>query len=190
MNMLEEVELDELNELLSTDESTEEVRKRFQITDLSSMNWALRKLSALKKEQDEEWKLLVAEQLRIQKWYDKQNDASDNSRRFLEGLIGEYAKAQRAEDPRWMQKTPFGRVGFRKQQPEWVYEGDKTLDYFLTSEWVETCVRVKNELNKTNIKEAFKVVGSNLICIDTGEVIPGVQIVERAETMTIKLEGA
>jgi len=189
MNMLEEVELDELNELLSTDESTEEVRKRFQITDLSSMNWALRKLSALEKDHDGDTSLLNSEYHRIAKWYDKQSNSYQNSKQFLEGLIGEYAKAQRAEDPKWRQKTPFGDVSFRKQQPEWVYEGDKTLDYFLTSEWVETCVRVKNELDKNKIKETFKVVGDKLICISTGEVIPGVTITDRDPVMKITLEG-
>lgn len=188
MNMLEEVELDELNELLSTDESTEEVRKRFQITDLSSMNWALRKLSALEKDHDEDTDLLNSEYHRIAKWYDKQSNSYQNSKQFLEGLIGEYAKVQRAEDPKWKQKTPFGAVSFRKQQPEWNYEGEKTLDYFLHSEWVETCVRVKRELNKTKINETFKVVGNSLIAIDTGEIIPGVTITDREPVMTIKLE--
>jgi len=188
MNLLEEVELDELNELLNSEEPFEEVRKRFQITDLSSMNWALRKLSALDKNRSEEKALVQVETERIQNWFDDQNTSYQNSKQFLEGLIGEYAREQRVEDPKWKGKTPYGLVSFRKQQPEWRYEGEKTLDYFLHSEWIETCVRVKHELNKTKIKETFKVVGNSLIAIDTGEIIPGVQIVERAETMTIKLE--
>jgi len=117
--------LTKLNELLSTDEPIEEVRKRFQITDLSSMNWALRKLSALEKDHDGDTSLLNSEYQRIAKWYDKQSNSYQNSKQFLEGLIGEYAKTQRAEDPKWKQKTPFGAVSFRKQQPEWIYEGDQ-----------------------------------------------------------------
>jgi len=189
MNLLEEVELDELNELLNADEPIEEVRERFRIKDLSSMNWALRKLSALNKNRGEEVDLANTEIERITVWAARQDIPYQNSKNFLEGLIGEYAKAQRAEDPKWKQKTPFGAVSFRKQQPEWVYEGDKALDYFLTSEWVETCVRVKNELNKAKIKETFKVVGNSLVAIDTGEIVPGVTITDRDPLMTITLEG-
>lgn len=189
MNLLEEVELDELNELLNSEEPFEEVRERFQIKDLSSMNWALRKLTVLNKNLEEERLLAQAETQRIQKWYAKQAEANQNSVDFLEGLIREYAKAQRANDPKWKQKSPYGLVSFRKQQPEWKYDDEIALDYFLRSEWVETCVHVKHELDKTKIKESFTVVDEKLIVISTGEVIPGVMVTNRDPVVTIKLEG-
>lgn len=196
MNNLQQIELDEIEEFIQSEYSTEEIKaeikQRFQITDLNSLNWALRKLSALDTQQKEIAELRSAEIGRIEQWFQSQTSGIERSREFFEYLISEYAQAQREVDPKWKAKTPYGAVGFRKQQPEWVYaEDDSLTKYLIGSEWEKNYTRTKIEPNKAEIKKSqiFKAQNGKLINTVTGEVVPGVEIIEREEKITIKVEG-
>ena len=188
MNWLDEVELGELGEIFADDVTTEQLEQRFKIIDLSSMNWALRKLSALSKNHAEEFELANAEIDRIQSWFKKQDEAFQYSKQFLEGLIGEYAKEQKDVDPKWKgSKSPYGRVGFRKQQPKWDYNDDELINYL--RENAPRYVRTKYEADKNQIKEFFIAKDGKLVNPASGEVIPGITITDREPVLTIKLEG-
>jgi len=188
MNQLETVELDELNELLNTEEPIEEVRERFQIKDLSAMNWALRKLSALEKSHREDTDLLNAEYGRITKWYDKQSHSYNGSKDFLEGLIKEYAATQRVIDPKWKgSKTPYGAVGFRKQS-KWDYGDEKALVKYLETSF-SFLLKVEKTPMKAEIKKDFIAVNGKAVNKITGEILPGISINELDPVVTIKLEG-
>lgn len=191
MNWLESIEIDEIEVITATEETTEERNERFKITDLASMNWALRKLTALNKNLGEERLLADMEVQRIQKWYAKQVEANQNSANFLEGLIKEYATQQRVIDPKWKSKTPYGLVSFRKQQPKWEYDDESLKKYLVGSEWETDYTRTKVEPDKVKIKESqiFKVQDEKLINTATGEIVPGITVTNREELVTIKLEG-
>jgi len=197
MNWLEEIELDEIEIITATEETTEERNERFKITDLASMNWALRKLSALQKVNNEDLLLFHSEIYRIEQWFRKQNEANKNSVDFLEGLVKEYATTQRVIDPKWKSKTPYGLVSFRKQQPKWEYGDEEALTKYLAdSRWdfENGCVRTKQETDKNKLKELittdkFRVGNGKLVNALTGEIISGVTITERDPIVTIKLEG-
>jgi len=191
MNWLDEIEVEELEPVFHAEESEEQLKERFKITDLASLNWALRKLSALSKSHTEELELVNAEIQRIQEWFAKQDETYQYSKQFLEGLIGEYAAEQRKADPKWRQRSPYGYVSFRKQQPKWNYNDEVLEEYLVGSEWEKDYTRTKIEPDKTKIKESqiFKVQGEKIINTVTGEVVPGVTVIEREPTVTIKLEG-
>ena len=71
INWLDEQEAEELQEALAMVETGKE--DRFQITDLSSLNWTLRKLKALEKSHNEYLALLNEEVARMRAWFDKQS---------------------------------------------------------------------------------------------------------------------
>ena len=103
MNWLQDEELEELSEFLttSTNGAEGENSERFTITDLASLNWTLRKLTSLDKKRLEEVNLVNAELDRINLWFAKQDMAYQSSKQFLEGLVKAYASEQRAIDPQY-----------------------------------------------------------------------------------------
>ena len=188
MNWLENIELEEL-ETMFTEENEDQLKERFKIKDLSSLNWALRKLSALEKSHAEESELATIEIARIRAWFDKQDQSFQQSKNFLEGLIGEYAKEQRVIDPKWKsKKTPYGVVGFRKQQPKWNYGDEDKLVDFMEENGLDDLVKIEKKHIKADLKKLLIVKDGIAVNPRTGEVIPQITVDEQEPLLSIKLE--
>ena len=187
MNWLQDEELEELAEVLQSVGVDDEGKQRFQITDLSSLNWALRKLSTLDKRHNEDLALCNAEIHRITKWYEKQDASYQGNREFLEGLVKEFAKQQRTIDPKWKQKTPYGVVSFRKSK-KYDYGDEEKLVKYLTDNGMGEFVKVVKTPIKAELKKALSIKDGKAIFTSTGEILPEI-VVEETEDVTIKLEG-
>lgn len=185
INWLDEQEADELHEALATVEEGKE--DRFQITDLSSLNWTMRKLAFLEKSHNEDLLLFHAEIDRITKWFEKQKESHQSSVEFLEGLVSEFAKAQRVIDPKWKQRCPYGVVSFRKAK-KFDYGDEEKLVKYLTENGRGEFVKVVKTPIKAELKKALTVMkDGKTIFTNTGEVLPEI-VVEETEDVTIKLE--
>lgn len=190
MNWLQEEEIKELNEFfpVSTNEVGGEQKERFSITDLSSLNWVLRKLAVLEKNHNEDMLLFHAEIDRITQWFEKQRESRQSSVEFLEGLVEEFAKAQRVIDPKWKQKTPYGLVSFRKSK-KYDYGDEEKLVKYLSDNGMGELVKVVKTPIKTELKKALTITkDGKAILTSTGEVIPEIYV-EEMEDVSIKLEG-
>ena len=188
MNWLQEEELEELTEFLtaSTEEVEGEQKERFAITDLSSLNWTLRKLSTLEKSHNEDLLLFKEEIDRINKWFDKQKESYLGSVEYLEGLVKEFAKAQRVIDPKWRQRSPYGVVSFRKAK-KYDYGDEEKLVQFLSDNGMGEFVKVVKTPIKTELKKALTIAkDGKAIFTSTGEVLPEI-VVEETEDVAIKL---
>ena len=180
MNWLDKIELDELEVVL--------VEQRFRISDLSSLNWTLRKLSSLDKNRAEEVTLANAELERINVWFARQDITYQASKNFLEGLIREYATQQRVIDPKWKQKTPYGLVSFRKGK-KFNYGDEEKLVKYLVDNGMGEFVKVVKSPIKAELKKALTITkDGKVIFSNTGEILPEITV-EEVENVTITLEG-
>jgi len=185
MNWLENIELEEV-ETMFTEENEEQLKERFKIKDLSSLNWALRKLKVVEKAYNADKALWDEEIARLTKWFNKQSEGHNNATMFLEGLISEYAKAQRVIDPKWKQKTPHGHVGFRKAK-KFNYGDEEKLVQYLADNGMSEYVKVVKSPIRSELKKVLTIVEGKAIFTSTGEVLPEI-VVEETEDVTIKLE--
>ncbi|MCC2378562.1 host-nuclease inhibitor Gam family protein, partial [Bacillus wiedmannii] len=96
MNALQQNELVEVNEL-------QDAEQQFEIHDLESLNWAFRKLTALKAQEKEVTTLANVERDRITEWEKSELKPIHNSISFFETHIRRYHMEQLAADPK--QKT-------------------------------------------------------------------------------------
>lgn len=187
MNWLNDAELTEANDILFEDEA--EQKERFKITDLATLNWAMRKLSVLDKKRAEEVAVANAEIERIQTWFAKQDKQYQYSKEYLEKLIEDYAKLQHEEDPKWKgSKTPYGKINFHKQKDQWEYD-EVALVAYLEKERKTSLLKVKKEPIKELIKDFFTISNGQLVNENTGEIVPGVTVTARDPKLSIKLEG-
>jgi hypothetical protein len=182
MNSLQQRELEEMEGL----ELNEETKERFKITDQEQLNWALRKLSALKVKGNGIDELAAKEIERITSWRTQEQESINHSKSFFEGLIMEYAHNCRKEDPSFKNvKTPYGSIGYRKQQPKWNYD-EKLLVSYLEGEELYDYVRVKTEPMKTEIKKQFKVKDGRVYDIN-GQVVEGITVETLDDALDIKV---
>lgn len=183
LNALERFELEDINEVI---EKTEE-KERFKIKDLDQANWALRKLAALKKQEEEINELAQKEIDRIKVWQEKELAGIERSKQFFESLLAEYLMNERQNNPKFKISTPYGKVSTRKQQPKWEYDEEKAIKSLKEAGHVDL-IRIKEYLDKTAIKKAVTVVGGQVVD-ENGVIIEGIKVIEQPERVVIKVEG-
>lgn len=167
------------NKLIQND--LEEVRKEFRIENLESATWAFRKLRAISAKEADIKAIASQEISRINAWMENELKQYEDDRDYFEGLLSQYYRTEKEKDKRFKLSTPFGKVT-SKETDKWNYEDEEALlNYLKTSE--PKCVRVKEEVNKTELKKIYK----NGVNEETGEILPFVKIT-RELSITVKAE--
>lgn len=174
LNPLVESEINEIDEVI-------EESSGYKVTDLDSANWCFRKIAALNEKIKENQDLAAKEKLRIETWEQRENESAKQSIEYFEGLLKEYYMRLKEENPKAKLTTPYGKVSSRKST-KWNYTNEESLFQYLKENNADL-IRVKEEINKTELKKAYKE-GVNT---KTGELLPGVEISEE-ESISIKVE--
>lgn len=183
VNPLFQFELDEL------EQQEHEERQSFQVTDLDSLNWVFRKLAAIESKKKDVNALADAEVHRIESYRQKELDKLKSNEEHLQTLVSEYAARRRAEDPKFKtEKTPYGSVGFKKQQPKWNYDDQTLVDWLFENDYGKNLVRTKFEPVKTDIKKLFKVTEAGQVVDPSGQIVEGIQVEHRGDELVIKPE--
>lgn len=177
MDALFEMELQEALE-------TSETQEKFKIDNLEAANWAFRKLAAVERKRKEIQEIAQKEIERIKAWEEQEIGNLDNSKEFFKGLLTEYFVRQRELDPKFKLSTPYGRVSSRKQQPKWIYEDEKVLNWLKEND--TELIRIKEEIDKVELKKKYQIVGNTVVTED-GEIIEGITIEERPDSINIKV---
>jgi len=165
------------NTLLNSD--LQEVREGFKIENLEGATWAFRKLRAIENKEADIKAIAEEEMARITSWRDAELKQYEADKQYFSFLLEEYYKNEKAKDKKFKLSTPYGKVTARKSS-KWNYENEEALVKYLKDNKPEL-VRVKEEVNKTELKKVFK----DGVDKETGEVLPFVTI-EETETITVK----
>lgn len=165
----------------------EQRRKEYKITDLSSLTWAMRKLSAIEAKKAEVNQVADQEIAHIESYRKSELEKLADSEAFFNSLINDYANEQRATDPKYKsEKTPYGSIGFVKQQPKWKYQ-DEALVEFLEKNNYSDLVRVKKEPVKTEIKKMFTVNDDGRVYDENGQEVEGITVEFLPEQLRVKV---
>ncbi|MBG9837925.1 MULTISPECIES: host-nuclease inhibitor Gam family protein [Bacillus cereus group] len=172
MNSLQAIELAEVDELQVAEQ------QQFEITDLNSLNWAFRKISALKDKEKGIVQLANVERERIANWEKSELNPIHDSIGFFEWHIQRYHAEQLAADPKQKTiSTPYGKSKTRKssEAPE---QKDKAqvLQYAIENE-LDDCL--KTEVKWADFKKKLKIVeisGEKVIVDEDGQIVPGVTV--------------
>lgn len=170
------VNLIETIENLGIPEAPEE-KERFRIETKDQAAWALRKMSRIQAEIEENNKVAQAEIERVTAWRDEENEKLERSISFFESLLHEFFHSQRESDPKLKtMKLPHGTLKMRKQQPQYEYDEDQLLPW--AKESLPEAVVVKETVSKNPVKKHIR---------ETGEMVPGVTITERPEKFIVEV---
>ena len=155
----------------------QEQRERFKIETKDQAAWALRKMSRIKAEQDENTQAAQVEIDRIAAWREEENEKLERSVSFFEGLLYEYFMDLREEDPKLKtMKLPHGALKMRALQPKYEYDEDALLSW--AKENLPQAVVTKESVSKNPVKAHIK---------ETGEVVPGVVVLQRPEKFSVEV---
>lgn len=165
------------NELLEVDQ-LQDGEQQFEITDINGLNWAFRKLSALKSKEKEINQLANVERDRIAEWEKGELISVHNSITFFESHVQRYHAEQLAVDPKQKTiSTPYGKSKTRKSKeaPDKANE-ELLLDYVIQNDLAEY---IKNSVKWADLKKSLKIVeisDEKVVIDDTGQIVPGVTV--------------
>ena len=176
-------------ELATIDEfETQETpeREAFVVDDLSKATWAMRKLRSVVVGLEANAAIAKAEQERIALWLEEANKSLLQERAFFEGHLTAYLRKEREADPdKKSITTPYGKITSRVTQPKW-----ETLDEL--TDWLmnhnDSLIRIKYEVDKTELKKTYEVAGDKVIDPKTGEVVPFIQIIPSDISYKVEVE--
>ena len=158
-----------------------EERENFKIDSLEGATWAFRKLRAIEEKEAHVKDVAEKELNRINTWKEEELEQYAKDKEYFNYLLQEYYREERAKDKKFKLSTPYGKVTARKSK-KWVYEDEESLlEYLKQSE--PSCIRVKEEINKTEVKKIFK----DGVNEETGEILPFIKI-EEEESISVKVE--
>lgn len=183
MNPLQDFELNEINNGgLPGD------RPQFEITDMNSLNWAFRKIVALKSQEKEIKALAVTEKQRIEEWERQELKPLSDSLSFFENLVSVYHTKQLQEDPKAKTlSTPYGKSKSRttKASPKEV-DKEKLLHHVKDADMTEF---IKESVAWGDFKKTLTVTeldGKPIVIDLNGQAVPGVEV--QPETVNFKVE--
>ena len=153
------------------------------ITDVNKASWAFREIIEIEKQMQDIEDLAKSELERINNWKKEELKSLQDSKQFFDFNLEQYFREQRELDPKFKLSTPYGKVTARKQQPKWNYEDDKTIEWLKENDI--SLIRIKEEVNKAELKKKYQVVGNQVVDLN-GEIVEGIEIEYRDETITVK----
>lgn len=170
--------IDDLTNFIRPEDSPDIPTPEWRIEDARSANWALRKIKQIDEQLEEAELLAVDETARITKWIENKRLLAGWDRSFYEAKLHEYLTKLQQKHPNTKSlKLPLGTIRTRKQQPEYQYNEELLLPWAKSN--LPAAVAVKELVNKTEIKNHYK---------DTGEIIPGLTVIERYPKFEVEIK--
>ena len=167
-------------------EEAEDQAQAFVIDDDKKASWALKKYKLLEIEEDRKAKLVKDETERLKLWLLSEQEKIDKKKACLEQMLGGYLMDLRKDDPKAKVDTPYGTVSTRKNPDKWIYE-DQAVIKFLHEAEMDKFIRVKEEIDKTPLKKALKVLDGKAYT-EAGEEVAGISVENAGEKIVIKAE--
>ncbi|EHN15517.1 host-nuclease inhibitor Gam family protein [Clostridium sporogenes] len=162
-----------------------ENQETFKITDLKGASWALRKIKECKESILEKEELARVEKERIEEWLNNETKSDLVSLEYFNGLLLQYYKELKQKDPKAKIRTPYGKITSRKNK-KWNYGNEEELIKYLTSNGYDNLIKLKEEVNKTELKKNFIVNNGMVLDKETGEIIPNISV-EEVENISVKV---
>ena len=170
------------------DEQEQVANEGFKVDDDQKANWALRKIKQMQEQIKENNDLADAEIDKIERWRNTENEKAEADIEYFQSLLAEYAITKREQDPKFKSlKLPNGRFGFRKRPAKWQYDDEAVIAQLKESKLTDF-VRVKEEINKRDLRQFVKVEGDKVINPETGEIIEGINVLEQGEKFNVKVD--
>lgn len=176
--------MNSLQEFLDEKEQVND--EAFEVVNDIQANWALRKIKELESEIKSNQEMAQYEIEKIEQWEEQVNQSLTRSVDYFKGLLAKYAMAKKENDPSFKSlKLPNGNLQFRKQQPKWSYD-DKTLVASLKQLGLDEYIKTEEKPVKKDIKKVLQVAGNKAVT-ENGEVVEGIEVEERGESFSVKI---
>ena len=184
--------LDSLFEAITEEEvrdlGIEIEKENFAITSDEQANFFLRRLEEVRSEKDKSNNTCNQEIERFtargNNFRAKETLSLENTERFFCTLLENYARQQLEGSKKKSIKLPFGTMSFKKSPRKMVYD-DEVLMNFIKSHNLNDFIRIKEEINKKDLKSQLKITEDGIVTLDD-QVVEGITTMPGETTFSVK----
>lgn len=160
----------------------------FAIDSDQKAEWALRKIREHKADASRMAMVCDAE---IERYGQIKKDAAEKCERncsYLESLLYDYFSTvpHKATKTQEFYKLPTGVLKKKIREPEYV-RADAEILAWLNEQGMKDYIEVKPSLKWADLKKVIAANGETAVYPETGEIIPGVKVVEREPVFTVEV---
>ena len=169
-------------------EFTEIEAEGFVIDTDQKAEWALRKIREHRADMNRMAMVCDAE---IERYEQIKRDAADKCTRdcaYIESMLYAYfvTVPHKATKTQESYKLPTGALKQKTREPEYV-RADAEIIAWLNDQGMKDFVEVKPSLKWAELKKVIAANGEAAIYPETGEIVPGVKVVEREPVFTVEV---
>ena len=182
---LDELENMDMN-MFDAEETESAPRPAWRITDDGCADWACRKIAEEKTELDRITALGESQIEKIQQRIDAAQRRYENGTRFLTGKLAEYFETvphkttKTKHSYRLLSGTLVKKLGGSTMKQD-----DDTLLAYLKASGNEDMIQNTEKPKWGEFKKRLEIVGGQIVDKTTGELVEGVQIIEKPDTFTV-----
>ena len=173
------VTLDELEGMdmntFNQEETEGAPRPAWRITDDGCADWAVRKIAEEKAELDRIKALAESQIAKIEEKVAAAERRYENGTRFFTGKLAEYFETV----PHKTTKTKHGGVSMKQD--------DEKLLAFLKSSGNDDMIQTTEKPKWGEFKKGLEIIGGSVIMKETGEIVEGVEVIEKPDTFTVEV---
>lgn len=155
-----------------------ETREQFEITDDSTAEWALKKVIEAKRERQRLLDLIDAEKANLETKKDQINKRYENDTGFLLSKLNVYLDTVERKKTKTQETYQLlsGKLVRKFAKQKLVPDKEGLLEWCKQN--APEYVRHTEEAMWGDVKSKFAIVGDTVICTDTGELVPCVNVEE------------
>lgn len=172
---------DEQVTVQETEEST------FMISNDKEADWAIEKIFDHESERDRLLQLVEAKEAELKEKRRQITESCENRTSYLKSMLRVFFEQQKPTSTTKTQSSyqlVSGKLVMKKQQPEYVRDEPAMIAW--ADENAADFVRVEKRINWADLKKKLTVNGEQAVFADTGEIVPGICVVDRPDVFEVK----
>lgn len=179
-------ELEGIDDALWTQEETEGPRPAWRITDDGCADWACQKIAEEKAELDRIRELAEAQIQKIEEKLAAAERRYENGTRFLTGKLAEYFETvpHKATKTKESYRLLSGTLT-RKYGGAQMKQDDAQLVQYLKDSGQLEFIKTEEKPKWGEFKKRLEIMGGSAVDKETGEIVEGVQIIEKPDTFSV-----
>ena len=164
-----------MTELQAMEEQTTMQGELWRIKTLEDADWAIATIRDWEKERDQKLEYIKREKERLKAFENKVKEDEIKQTVFLRTCLSDYIAEQKEENPKFKLQTLNGSASVRTTK-KWTYDDEAVMDALKKDDDLKSYIRIKEEINKAQMKKDFVVTGTGAVATKDGEIIDGITV--------------
>lgn len=186
---MENIMLNLIDEFLQVEDTNKEAWK---VEDDLTADWCLDKIREAKAEYNR-LEIVINDKIQqLQNRLEKERQKMEQEVSFFESKLREYfetleEKQLKTTKTMMKYKLPSGELVKKFPGPEFKRDNEALVKW-LEDNQMDEYVEIKKQPKWGELKKKTKVVGNNVVFEDTGEIVEGIEVIERAPEFKVEVE--